>query len=187
MIGSVLAHIAEGLIRPRVSIERLLAARPTTADAVLMVVAAYALQRIVDIVLAPGARTVGLLEHLVSLMLAVGLTFVMGFLIHRIGQAFGGEATAEQSLVTAAWHTLVMALLWPVVALGVGEIDLTAGEEEVPTIAFLALAFYFAQWVWLLARYAAAIHGFRNEWGVVGVILGVSVLISTLMLAVAGA
>ena len=183
----MLAHIAEGLIRPRDSLERLLAARPTPADAVLMVVAAHALQRMVDIALAPEPRTVGLLEHLVALALAVAFTFVMGFLIQRIGAAFGGEATAEASLVVAGWHTLVMSLLWPLVVLGVGDADLTPGAEQVSLAAFLALAIYFAQWVWLLARYAATIHGFQSEWGVVGVILGIFVLLSTLILAVAGA
>ena len=182
----MLAHIAEGLIRPRDSLERVLERQPTAADAALMVVAAYAIQRIADVLLAPEARIATLPEHLVSRALAVGYTFLIGFLIHRIGRLFGGEASVEQALVAAGWHALVTSLLWPVVVLGVGEMDLTATAQEVAPAAFMALALYFAAWVWLLARFAATVHGFRNDWAVVGVILGVSMLLSTLILAVAG-
>lgn len=181
----MLAHIVEGLVRPRTSVERLLGRQPGPADAALMVVAAYAAQRIADIVLAPGGRDPGLLEHVVSLTLAVAYTFFIGFLIHRIGQAFGGRGTREQSLAVAGWHALVMALLWPVVVLGVGGADLATPEQLSP-VAFLALAFYFAQWVWLLARYTAVVHGFRSDWSVLGVILGLSLLLSALLVAFAG-
>lgn len=182
----MLAHIAEGLIRPRDSLERLLAERPTVADAGLMVVAAYAVQRIAVILLAPEAEGAGLFVHLVSLALTVGFTFVIGFLIHRIGRAFGGHATVEQSLVAAAWHSLVMSLLSPLVVLGMSGTELAEAEPEISPAAFLALALYLAAGVWLLARFAATVHGFRNEWAVVGVILAVSLLLSSLLMALAG-
>ena len=187
MIGSVLAHIVEGLIRPRASMEALLERDPGPADAALMVIAAYALQRVLDILIGPGAATMGVVDHLVSVVVAVAYTFLIGYLVHVIGRAFGGHASREQALVAAGWHALVMTLLWPLVLIGVGDVDLTSGAAEMSTGAFLALVLYFSQWVWLLARYTAAIHGFENEWNVVGVILGASVLISALVLIVAGA
>lgn len=182
----MLAHIAEGLVRPRESLERLLGQRPTVADAGLMVVAAYAVQRIAVILLAPEAEGAGLFVHLVSLSLAIAFTFVVGFLIYRIGRAFGGKATLEQSLVTAGWHALVMSLLSPLVVLGMAGADLGARAEAVSPATFLSLALYLAAGVWLLSRFTATVHGFRNEWAVVGVILAVSLLLSSLMMALAG-
>ena len=186
LIGSVLAHIVEGLIRPRASMETLLERDPGAREAALMVLAAYALQRGLDILIGPGAETMGLLDHLVSIVVAVAFTFLIGFLLHVIGRAFGGQATREQALAAAGWHALVMTLLWPLVLIGVGDVELVSGAE-MSLGAFLALAFYFSQWIWLLARYTAAIHGFDNEWNVVGVILGVSLLFSALILLVSGA
>ena len=182
----MLAHFAEGLIRPRDSLERLLAERPTAADTALMVVAAYAVQRMAAIVLTPENGAAGLVENVVSLALAVGFTFLVGFLIHRIGHLFGGHATIEQALVAAGWHALVMSLLSPLVVLGMGGAELAVAEGEVPPAVFLSLALYLAAGVWLLARFTATVHGFRNEWAVVGVILGVSLLLSTLLMALAG-
>lgn len=182
----MLAHIAEGLIRPRDSLERLLAGRPTVADAGLMVVAAYAVQRMAVILLAPEEEGAGLFVHLVSLSLAVAFTFMIGFLIYRIGRAFGGKATIEQSLVTAGWHALVMSLLSPLIVLGMAGAELGATAEDVSPAVFLSLALYLAAGVWLLARFTATVHGFRNEWAVVGVILAVSVLLSSLLMALAG-
>ena len=182
----MLAHIVEGLIRPRASMETLLGRDPGVADAGLMVIAAYALQRALDILMGSGAGAMGLADHILSLLVAIAYTFFIGFLIHVIGRAFGGHATREQALAAAGWHALVMTLLWPLVLIGVGDVDLTSAAE-ISTGAFLALALYFSQWIWLLARYTAAVHGFDNEWNVVGVILGVSMLFSALILMVAGA
>lgn len=180
----MLAHILEGLFRPRQSLERLLAADPGVGDAALMVVAAYALQRSFDILFGGGAG--GLMANLTALAMSIAMTFIMGFLIHVIGGAFGGHATREQALVVAAWHALVMTLLAPILLLGLGDIDVTA-PEQTSGGTLLVLAVYAAQWIWLLARYTATVHGFQNDWMVVGVIVGAAVLLAPVLGMFAGA
>lgn len=186
MLGSALAHIAEGLTRPRASIERLLARDPTVADAALMVVLSYSVQAIVTL-LVPGARgavgAIGLANHLLWLLLSIAGTFVLGFLIFVIGRAFGGTASREQSLVVAAWHTLVMTLLVPLYLFGA----LQVGEEQIPPGAVMVMLIYGAIWFWLLARYTAVAHKFANEWNVVGVMVGVAILFSAFLMMVQGA
>lgn len=186
MLGSALAHIAEGLTRPRASIERLLAREPGIADAALMVVLSYSVQAILTL-LVPGARgeqgTLGLFDHLVWLLLSIAGTFVLGFLIHAIGRAFGGVATREQALVVAAWHTLVMTLLVPLYLFGAAQV----GEQSIPPAALLVMLLYGAVWFWLLARYTAVAHRFSSEWNVVGVMVGVAIVFSAFLMMVQGA
>lgn len=186
MIGSILTHIVEGLIRPQASVERLMARGPNVSDAALMVVASYAVQRAWVLIFLGGEVRFTLFQHLFALVGTLAYTFVTGVLIYVIGRAFGGVATREQSLVAAAWHQLVMTLLWPLLLLGIGGVELVPGQE-VSSWALLVVIIFVSQWVWLLARYTATIHGFRNDWGVVGVIIGLSMLLSTLYLIVAGA
>lgn len=186
MIGSILAHIVEGIVRPAASVERLMQRRPQTADAALMVVAAYALQRAWNLLLLGDSASLNIAQHLFSLMVMLATTFVIGFLIFAIGRAFGGHAEREPSLVIAAWHSLVMTMLWPLLLLGAGDLSLAPGTE-VSAGALLVVLVFSTQWIWLLARYTAVIHGFRSNWSVVGVILGLSMLFSTLFLMVAGA
>lgn len=159
---------------------------PHVSDAALMIVAAYALQRAWNLLLLGDTASLSLVQHIFSLLVMLATTFVIGFLIFTIGRAFGGHASREQSLAAAAWHSLVMTLLWPVLLVGAGEISLAPGSE-VSLAALLVVLFFSGQWIWLLARYTAAIHGFRSNWNVVGVILGLSMLFSTLYIMVAGA
>ena len=95
------------------------------------------------------------------------LTEGCAILLGQIHVSLQGRVDAGEPCLVAGW-----------------EIGATAGE--VSPAAFLSLALYLAAGVWLLARFTATVHGFRNEWAVVGVILGVSVLLSSLLMALAG-
>lgn len=185
MIGSALAHIAEGVLRPRASVERLLARNPSIADAALMVVLAYCVQGIL-MLLVPGLRegllAMGLVEHLFWVLLAVAGTFLLGFLIHIVGRAFGGVASRQQSLVVAAWHSLVMSLLLPVFLAGAMQIE----GEEAPPGALLLILLYGAALLWLLASYIAAAHQFRSAWSVASVLIGALILFSAFLSVLRG-
>jgi hypothetical protein len=152
-----------------------------------MVVLAYCIEAMLRVVV-PGGRPEdlepGIFGHLFSILIVIAATFVLGVLIFAIGRVFGGTATREQSIVAASWHLLVMTLVLPVLLIGAGETGLALAQMEDPAAVspgtLLVLALYTSLYVWLLAKYAAAIHGFRSEWPAVGVIVGLALLISSL-------
>ena len=84
-----------------------------------------------------------------------------------------------------------MSVIWPMLLIGMSEmsIDPSAPPEAMEPASFGALflvVVFVSQWIWLLARYVATAHGFRSSWGAVGIILGLSMLFSSLFLMVAG-
>ncbi|MGF1553452.1 MAG: YIP1 family protein [Paracoccaceae bacterium] len=177
----------EGLFAPRRSARRVLAAGWGLDVAVLLAVLAYALQAILAI-LVPGARpetaegSLPLGAHLINLLRQLAVVGVEGFAVWGLGRLFGGTGSREGALILVAWHAFVTTLLAPFFLFG--QASLREGDEEaLPLLLLVALALALAQSIWVLAAYATELHGFRNPWGVVGVMVAVMMLLSTIVVS----
>lgn len=176
----------EGLVQPGNSARRILAADLGLDAAVLIVVLAYVLQAILQILL-PGARAlpegvsqVPIALHLLNVLLQVMLVSLLSLMIFGVGRLFGGAGTRKQAFVIVAWHTLVTTLLAPVFLIGMARI--AAGEALAPVLLVLMVG-AGSFWLWVLAVYTAALHDFRSPWGVMGVMLGISFMLSALLMS----
>lgn len=182
MIGDFLARILEGLLQPRISARRILAANLKADAAIMMLVLAYVVQAILQIVL-PGARPlpegvsgvpIGL--HFFNILLQIIMVGVLAMMIYGFGRLFGGAGTRLQSFVIVAWHTLVTTVLAPVFIYGMAQ--LSGGTVPAPTLLLMLIA--AGAWMWLLACYTTELHGFRSAWGPMGMMIAASFLFSML-------
>ncbi|MEM6973873.1 MAG: YIP1 family protein [Pseudomonadota bacterium] len=199
--GRVLfAQMLEGLLAPRASARRVLDQDWGLDAAVLFALLAYALSAIFATII-PGARpddVVGsfVLLHIINMVVQVLVVGATGSLIWGIGRMFGGSGTRDQAMVLFGWHTLVMVFLAPFFQIGSAAMRATLPEDadlangmpvdmsEAPGWVVLMLATGVAAWAWLLSLYTAELHGFRNPWGVLGVMVAVAMLFSILLLGV---
>lgn len=189
MIASFLRQMVEGLVSPRASARRVLAADLGLDAAFLFLVLAYALQAILQILL-PGVRelpegmeSIPLGVHMVNLFVQIAIVGIFAALLHGLGKLFGGTGSRRQAFVIMAWHTLVTVLLTPLFLYGFTTIE----DREIPVgTMFLMLACAIV-WLWVLAAYAAELHGFRSIWNVFGVIFGMSFLMSAFVVNVLSA
>lgn len=181
MIRQLLLLMAEGLYRPRISAERILSANYGVDVGVMFLVLAYLIQAILQIVL-PGARDlpdgvdrIPIAVHLLNILLQAALVGMLSMLIYGGGRAFGGTGTKRQAFMIVSWHTLVTTLLAPIFLIGVAHIV----SGEVPSTLLFLMAAAGMLWLWVLAVYMAALHGFRNAWGTMGVMFAVVFLLSS--------
>ncbi|MDT8343718.1 MAG: YIP1 family protein [Thermohalobaculum sp.] len=186
MIRDLLARMIEGLFQPAASARRILAANHGVDTAMLFVVLAYAVQAIIQILL-PGARNlpegveqVPVTLHLLNIIIQAMVIGVLSLMVFGAGRIFGGTGSRKQAFVIVAWHTLVTTLLSPVFLFGMAQI--AAGQPVSPVVLVL-LVVTGSFWLWVLAVYTAVLHGFRNPWGVLGVMLGISFLVSALLMS----
>ena len=183
MIGEFLGRILEGLLQPRKSARRILAAEPKMDTAIMMLLLAYLVQAIIQLAMLgmpempEGVSRLGV--HLSGIVMQMLMAAILWAMVFGIGRMFGGTGTGLQSIVMVAWHTLVTAFLLPVFILGLPE--LMAGEQVSGLLLFLMLG-AIGFWMWLLACYTAELHGFRNPWGAMGMMLAVSFLFAMLLL-----
>lgn len=180
--------MVEGLFAPRRSARRVLGAGWGLDVAVLLAVLAYVVQAIVAILM-PGARTglegegLPVAFHLINLLVQLAVVGVVGLAVWGLGRAFGGEGSREGALLLVAWHAFVTTLLAPLFLLGQ-----SAAREDAEAMSPFALVLFavaVAQYLWVLAAYATELHGFRNPWGVVGVMVAVMMLFSTVVISLA--
>ncbi|MEM9761834.1 MAG: hypothetical protein AAF968_04890 [Pseudomonadota bacterium] len=69
-----------------------------------------------------------------------------------------------------------------------GTAAVAEGEPgETPLAVVFVFAVAVSQYLWVLACYTMELHGFRNPWGVLGVMVAVAMLFSTAILSVVGA
>jgi hypothetical protein len=178
--------IFEGLFAPRRSARRVLHAGWGLDVAVLLAVLAYAVQAIVAILM-PGARAgldaqgAGVAFHFANLLVQLALVGLVGLAVWGGGRAFGGAGTREGALVLVAWHALVVTPLTPLFLLGQ-----SAAREEAESaspLALLVFAVAVAQYLWVLAAFATELHGFRNPWGAVGVMVAAMMLFSSVVIS----
>ncbi|MEM6679394.1 MAG: YIP1 family protein [Pseudomonadota bacterium] len=188
MYIQLLRLMAEGLFAPRTSARWILSGQNGLEVAVQFAVLAYCLQAMLAVVI-PGARPVELTEdgipigsHVLNIIAQVALVGVLGLAVYGLGRLFGGEGTRDQALVITAWHTLVTTLLSPLFLLGASA---TRGgsPEDMPIGVVFIFAIGVSQYLWVLACYTMELHGFRNPWSVLGVMVAVALLFSTALIS----
>ncbi|MEO0761179.1 MAG: hypothetical protein AAFZ09_05135 [Pseudomonadota bacterium] len=203
-------RMVEGIIAPARSARGVLAERWGLDTAIQVAILAYCLNAILAILM-PDARATALpgswvVAHLVNIIEQVLRVGLLGGLIWGIGALLGGKGTLYPAFALSAWHTLVTVLLQPLFMLGTGAMRraheaakaaaAAAGEgaAEVPapmdlgaasTGILVLFAFGVAAWFWLMAVYAMELHGFRNVWSVLGVMVAAAMLFSAFALNLA--
>jgi hypothetical protein len=117
---------------------------------------------------------------LTAVFQAIFLLFVV-ICVHRIGRWQGGNGSFSDALLLTGWLQIVL------IGLQVGQIVallVLPPLAEVLGLAGLVLSF------WLLSHFVAELHGFKSAGkvfvAIVGVIVGVAVALSVLLVAVVG-
>lgn len=181
--------MVEGLFAPRISARGVLRAQYGLDTAIQFAVLAYCIQAIMAILMpgVPGAQPQGAGSsigfHFLNIFAQLAIIGMLAFAVWGIGQLFGGGGSRRQALVLVSWHALVTTLLAPLFLLGASAV----GQEgdAIPLGVVLIFGVAVAQYLWVLACYTMELHGFRSPWGVMGVMLAVAVLLSTLVMSAA--
>lgn len=193
MIADTVRSIAEGYFAPRASARRLLDAGHGLSTALLMLALGYVIEAIVVNLMpgAPVARSPGV--HLLNAALQVGVFFLLSWMIHALGRASGGSGTLAGAQLVVGWHALVTSPLTPLsigfatsLRMQQGGDAATAPQMQVSGGALLLAAIYVGVWFWLLANYVTELHGFRNVWGVLAVMVGITFVCAMLITAIFG-
>lgn len=198
MTDTLPARIVEGFAAPRASARRILQDGLSLDTAVLMVVLGYVLTAIAQLILAPDvSRPEGsvIAYHLMSLVLQIGLFFLIAGMAFGLGRISGGTGTLPEAQALIGWHSLVTSMLAPLSVYAAAEIvgglaqvsEAEAGGQldpaaiDVSSISIFLAFLVAGLWFWLLANYVAELHGFKNVWGVLGVICGLPFAIAVLL------
>jgi hypothetical protein len=187
MTGDVARAVVEGYTAPRASVRRLLDGGHGIEAALGLLALAYLVQAMLTILFLPAG--IGIFGHMLAIMQQLVTFFLLSALVYGIGRLAGGAGTMEGAQLVIAWHALVTSLLSPL-AIGVSTAAFRSGEEGAgnipPGMGFLALI-YVAISLWLMANYVAELHGFRSTWGVLGAIIGVSIVFALMLAVIVGA
>ena len=178
----LLSQVAEGIMAPTVSARRRISAADGLPAILLMVVLGYLIMMIFTGLLSDSfqQRTgSALVFHITGLALKFVEFFVIGAAVFMVGRMFGGVGTRLESYAVVAWHTLVTSFLSPLYVGLEDAIQLPDPEAapsappEVDGGQLLMLFVFVGLSFWLLAKYVAELHGFKNIWGVlVSVVVG---------------
>ena len=114
----------------------------------------------------------------------------------HLGRISGGTGTLMQMILGISWHSMMIALLWPFVLPFAPEIQqfmLAASEQggpvappEISQAMRMSVSFAAITSLWLMANTIAAVHGFRNVLGVMGVIVGIPFALMMLLAMLSG-
>ena len=185
--------IGEGYTAPRLSMRRLLDGGYGLEAALTFLALAFLVEAVLAILFGGRAGDLSFGVYFVNIALQLAVFFLLSGLIHGIGRAAGGKGTLPGAQLLVGWHALVTSPLTPLTigfASAVrGQTDAAEGAPAVQIPAgggFLALI-YIAISFWLMANYIAELHGFRNTWGVLGALVGVTFACGIVLISVAGA
>jgi Yip1 domain len=192
MIAQLLRMIVEGYTAPGRSMRALFDGGSGTEEALAFLALAFLVEAILAIIFGGRAGGLSIGVYLVNLALQLAVFFLLSGLIHGIGRAAGGTGTLTGAQVVVGWHALVTSPMTPL-TIGFASAfraqtggDGTAAQVQIPAGGgFLALL-YIAISFWLMANYVAELHGFRNTWGVLGAIVGVTFACGIVLVSVAG-
>lgn len=195
MIGDFVLAILEGYLAPRNSVRKLLARGHGLLEGLLLTLLGFLISQ-AFLVAMPGAVTergsvIG--WHVSALIYSAAVFFILSGMIYWFGRISGGTGTRQQTYVVVGWHNLVTSFLAPLFALAIPympKVDEATGQfvptEESGGTALMLAMVAFVTWFWLLAQYICALHGFRNIWGVMGVMFGLPVAISMFLMMLFG-
>ena len=185
--------IGHGYTAPRHSMRRLLDAGHGIELALTFLALAFLVEAILAIIFGGRAGGLSISVYLVNIALQLAVFFLLSGLIHGIGRAAGGKGTLAGAQLVVGWHALVTSPLTPL-TLGFASAfrarpevaEGAAAPVEIPAGGgFLALV-YIAISFWLMANYVAELHRFRNTWGVLGALVGVTFACGIVLVSVAG-
>ncbi|HSF94108.1 MAG TPA: YIP1 family protein [Thermohalobaculum sp.] len=194
MIGALFENLFDAFLRPRRSVRRLIDGGHGLDAALLLVLLGY-LARAIFVLVTPGARmfdgAMPMAGYLIGLIEAY-LTFgILVIAVHHVGRLFGGTGTLPGAAIAMAWYQLVVSVLTPFVAsasVAFIEAVKAASENpdtppELPGGSMLILSLSLCVMMWLLASYVAELHRFERTWNVLSVMIGLSMGISILGIA----
>ncbi|MEM1419150.1 MAG: YIP1 family protein [Pseudomonadota bacterium] len=207
--GSVgyLSRVGEALINPRASARRMVLAQPTWNEAIMMVVAGYAIAAALlqaiqigapELLATPStqpasdangepARTPGLLEkHGLELILALFQFWIVSSLAWFVGVQAGGKATRRQIMGVVGWHTLATAPLAPVLSVAMA----VTVQQHASIFAPLILIATGVYVLYIFAAFIAQAHGFKSIPQVMFATFGVSIAVAlffTILASILGA
>ena len=193
MSADLLRMIGEGYTAPRHTMRRLLDAGYGLQVALTFLALAFLIEAILAILFGGRAGGVSLGVYFVNAALQLAVFFLLSGLIQAVGRAAGGQGTLAGAQLVVGWQALVTSPLTPL-TIGFasafrGQPDIAgdaAAPVEVPAGGgFLALL-YVAISFWLMANYIAELHRFRNTWGVLGALVGVTFACGIVLVSVAG-
>ena len=193
-LGDLAALIVAGYAAPAQSARRMIATGLGMPIGALMVVLGYLITAILLKLMGHGGESEGFLSlHIMNLLLQLGYFFFISMLVFWFGRMSGGTGTREQTHLVIGWHALVTSFMAPLTAGFMEQMNAaqTAETAVAPAIGggtmMLAIAGVGLNF-WLLANYIAALHGFRNVWGVLGVLVGIPIALGMLaIMAMSGA
>lgn len=193
MTAGLLRMIGEGYVAPRLAMRRLLDAGYGIEVALGFLALAFLVEAILAILFGGRGSELSFGVYLVNIALQLAVFFLLSGLIHGIGRAAGGKGTLAGAQLVVGWQALVTSPLTPL-TLGFASafrarpdgVDNAGAPVELPAGAgFLALV-YVAISFWLMANYIAELHGFRNTWGVLATLVGVTLACGVVLVWGAG-
>lgn len=185
--GDMTSLIVAGYLAPQQSARGLIDRGLGQGVGVVMVVLGYLITAILLKLMGHGGEDVrGLGGHAWNLVLQIGYFFFISVLVFWFGRMSGGTGTREQVHLVIGWHALVTSFLTPLTASFIaqmGEAQQAAQDGVEPSVngasallAIVGVALNF----WLLANYVAAVHAFKNVWGVLGVLVGIPIALAVM-------
>lgn len=185
-----LGRALEAFTSPKTSAKRMLLAQPSRNEALMMVVAGYAISagllqaaelaapeilKSNEPQVGPDGEPLpqlGLLErHAFELVLTLLQFWIVSSLAWFIGVQAGGKASRRQIMGLVAWHTLATAPLSPVVSVAAA-LTLAQLASIMAPLVLIAAGLYV---LYIFAAFIAVAHGFRSVGQVMMATFGVSI------------
>ncbi len=191
--SELLRLIVEGYTAPRHSIRRLLDGGNGLEAALACLALAFLIEAMLSIAFG-GRGGASLSVYLINIAMQLAVFFLLSGLIYAIGRAAGGKGTLPGSQLVVGWHALVTSPMTPLTvpiaqafrAPPEAAAD-TAAQLQVPAGGVFLAFIYAAISFWLMANYIAELHQFRNTWGVLGTLVGVTFACGVVLASFAGA
>ncbi|MFK7945332.1 MAG: YIP1 family protein [Paracoccaceae bacterium] len=197
MTGDIFRWIVSGFLAPQTTVRDLLGNANGYEVAAQLFVFGFLIEAISVVMFGvrpdQGSMIAGHISNLVASALALGL---LVFLVFQLGRLSGGIGSLKDTVIGVSWYSMMNALLAPFVVMFLAEISKSMvppadgvaapGFPDIPTGMLMSVMFAGMTSIWLFANTIAAIHGFRNLWGVIGVIVGIPFALVVMVTMMAG-
>lgn len=179
-----------GFTSPRATVRALLDAKHGPEVAGMLFALGYLVESVFMVLLNPAGGP-GLVAHVSGLITHAFIFAIISLLVYRLGRLAGGTGNFADTVLAVSWYMFMGSLMSPIIVLALGQApvdpDALVGGATAPQIdsgiQILVLLVGMIS-VWLFANGVAALHGFKNIWGVVGAVVGfpvATILLVTLL------
>lgn len=190
MTVGFLQWVLEGFTAPRATVRALLDAKHGPEVAGMLFALGYLVESVFVVLLGPNGGA-GMVAHVSGVITHAFVFAIISMLVYRLGRLAGGTGSFVETVLAVSWYMFMGSLMSPIIVLALGQAvvdsDALAGGATPPQIdsgiQILVLLVGMIS-VWLFSNGVAALHGFKNIWGVVGVVVGfpvAAVLLVTLL------